>query len=198
LIAFGNSKKKDLAGLTKKQSETTRMSDSDDEAPLLEDLNQEALSDVEVPLLLDLKQEEPDRAQAVVPTVLDDDAELPQCPVTILSGFLGSGKTTLVQYILRSPNHKKRIAVIENEFGGGQGLAVESLIARDGVDPDDNNLSDLIELPNGCVCCTVKDSLVATLENLVTKRKDLDYILIEASGMANPGKSFWHINISSF
>ncbi|KAG7357367.1 CobW/hypB/UreG, nucleotide-binding domain containing protein [Nitzschia inconspicua] len=117
---------------------------------------------------------------------------LPPCPVTILSGFLGSGKTTLIQYILKSPDHGKRIAVIENEFG--EGLAVESLIARDGVDPQSNSLQDLIELPNGCICCSVKDTLVATLENLLEKRQDLDYILIEASGMANPGpiaSVFW-------
>jgi G3E family GTPase len=116
--------------------------------------------------------------------------KLPPCPVTILSGFLGSGKTTLIQYILKSPDHGKRIAVIENEFG--QGLAVESLIARDGI--NDASLTDLIELPNGCICCTVKDSLVAALEMLLEKRSDLDYILIECSGMANPGpiaSLFW-------
>jgi G3E family GTPase len=116
--------------------------------------------------------------------------ELPPCPVTILSGFLGSGKTSLVQYILKSPDHGKRIAVIENEFG--EGLSVESLIARDGI--NNQSLTDLIELPNGCICCTVKDSLVSTLENLLDKRKDLDYILIECSGMANPGpiaSLFW-------
>jgi len=126
------------------------------------------------------------------------------CPVTILSGFLGSGKTTLVQHILKSPNHGRRIAVIENEFG--QGLSVESIIARDGLVNDTAAaaagssagssalLTDLIELPNGCVCCTVKDSLVSTLEALIEKRNDLDYILIECSGMANPGpiaSIFW-------
>jgi G3E family GTPase len=106
---------------------------------------------------------------------------------------LGSGKTTLIQCILKSPNHGKRIAVIENEFG--EGLAVESLIAQDGLDDQTNaSLLDLIELPNGCICCTVKDSLVAALELLLEKRLDLDYILIEASGMANPGaiaSVFW-------
>jgi G3E family GTPase len=115
---------------------------------------------------------------------------LPPCPVTILSGFLGAGKTTLIQYILKSPDHGKRIAVIENEFG--EGLAVEGLIARDGI--NDSTLTDLIELPNGCLCCTVKDSLVAALETLLEKRSDLDYILIECSGMANPGpiaSLFW-------
>ena len=75
----------------------------------------------------------------------DDGLLLPPCPVTILSGFLGSGKTTLIQYILKSPDHGKRIAVIDNEYG--EGLAVESLIARDGVGDNNNSLQDLIELP---------------------------------------------------
>ncbi|CAJ1949831.1 unnamed protein product [Cylindrotheca closterium] len=152
------------------------MDDSeDDEPPMLVDLNPPPTPELDPP---------PDEAS---------ENELPvcfPCPVTILSGFLGSGKTTLIQYILKSPDHGKRIAVIENEYG--EGLAVESMIARDGV--GNNNLQDLIELPNGCICCTVKDSLVSTLESLLDKRQDLDYILIEASGMANPGpiaSVFW-------
>lgn len=153
------------------------MDDSDDdEPPMLVDLNPP-----QTPELDDAPDEPPEDEQPPI---------LPPCPVTILSGFLGSGKTTLIQYILRSPDHGKRIAVIENEFG--EGLAVESMIARDGI--GNNNLQDLIELPNGCICCTVKDSLVSTLENLLEKRQDLDYILIEASGMANPGpiaSVFW-------
>lgn len=71
-------------------------------------------------------------------------------------------------------------------------LSVETMIAKDGT--DGSSLSDLIELPNGCVCCTVKDSLVSTLENLLEKRSDLDYIIIECSGMADPGplaSIFW-------
>ena len=145
-------------------------------------------------------------------TSAKEDVQLPPVPVTILTGFIGSGKTTLIRYILSSPDHGYRIAVIENEFGGGvgvgadddtsaiadanmaerAGLNVESIIARDGV--TGSSLSDLIELPNGCVCCTVKDSLVETLENLIEKKTDIDYILIEASGMANPGpiaSVFW-------
>lgn len=143
--------------------------DSDDEAPAL------------VSVIESMK------AASVVPT---GKTQLPPCPVTILTGFLGSGKTTLIQHILKSPDHGKRIAVIENEFG--EGLGVESLIARDGV--DNSSLTDLIELPNGCMCCTVKDSLVTTLEGLLEKRSDLDCILIECSGMANPGpiaSLFW-------
>eukprot|EP00980_Cylindrotheca_fusiformis_P000473 scaffold119_cov131-Cylindrotheca_fusiformis.AAC.3 len=146
--------------------------------------------DDEPPTLVDLNAPETDAVRAANSTPADPD--LPPCPVTILSGFLGSGKTTLIQYILQSPDHGKRIAVIENEYG--EGLAVESLIARDGLDNGNNNLQDLVELPNGCICCTVKDTLVSTLENLLEKRRDLDYILIEASGMANPGpiaSVFW-------
>lgn len=150
-------------------------------------------SDDEAPILVDLTAPTAGGAETAATAVATDDAKtesLPPCPVTILSGFLGSGKTTLVQHILKSPDHGKRIAVIENEFG--EGLAVETLIARNGV--DNNSLQEFIELPNGCICCTVKDSLVATLENLVAKKTDLDYILIEASGMANPGpiaSVFW-------
>jgi G3E family GTPase len=143
--------------------------------------------DDEAPLLVSLLVDDPasaDSDRTVHPSrSLEPKEPLPVCPVTILSGALGSGKTTLIQYILKSPHHHKRIAVIENEFG--EGLSIESLIATDGV--NNSSLEEFIELPNGCVCCTVKDSLVETLENLVEKRPDLDYILIEASGMANPG-----------
>ena len=89
--------------------------------------------------------------------------------------------------------------MIENEFGGGDGggdgdkrLSVETMIATDGH--DGSSLSDFIELPNGCVCCTVKDSLVETLETLLGRRSDLDYVLVECSGMADPGpvaSVFW-------
>lgn len=159
----------------------TANDDDDDEAPDLIALDDDELMTGNDDEKGTTKQDTEDKATS-----------LPACPVTILSGFLGSGKTTLIQYILKSPDHGKRIAVIENEFG--EGLAVESLIARDGVDPNSDSLQDLIELPNGCICCTVKDSLVTTLEALLDKRHDLDYILIEASGMANPGpiaSVFW-------
>ena len=160
------------------------------------DANENVLDDYdedddEPPLLVALLDDDKDGNQQAVDTTTSsgtivnntnaiDDGALAPCPVTILSGFLGSGKTTLIQYILRSPDHGKRIAVIENEFG--QGLDVESLIARDGA--SNESLQDLIELPNGCMCCTVKDSLVTTLEALVNKRADLDYILIECRYVA--------------
>jgi len=103
-------------------------------------------------------------------------------PVSILAGFLGSGKTTLLNHIL-TQNHGKRIAVIENEFG--EGLGIESMIAKSGVDGE--SISDFFELSNGCICCTVKDNLVTTLEQLVAHRDRFDYILIETTGLANPG-----------
>jgi G3E family GTPase len=167
--------------------------------PNVEDDDEEAYSrsnsssddDDEAPILVELHSPFDDSPrQQSAPSI---EAPPPPCPVTILSGFLGAGKTTLIQYILQSPDHGKRIAIIENEFGGGGDdggapLSVESLIARDGLRPEnESSLQNLIELPNGCVCCTVKDSLVVALENLLDRRSDLDYILIECSGMANPG-----------
>jgi len=176
--------------------------DDDDEAPDL----------VAVVLPADTNTDDAAAAAKESSSAAADSSEpLPPVPVTILTGFLGSGKTTLIRYILSSPDHGYRIAVIENEFGGGNdvqqgtaaaaaaaslaertGLNVESIIARDGL--TGSSLTDLIELPNGCVCCTVKDSLVETLENLLEKRHDIDYVVIEASGMANPGpiaSVFW-------
>ena len=160
-------------------------------------------SDDEIPILVPF-DENKTKESVEQPALLD----LPAVPVTILTGFLGSGKTSLIQHILQSPYHGKKIAVIENEFSGAsaanptsiangslaekEGLSIETLIARDGS--DNSNLTDLIELPNGCICCTVKDSLVETLENLIDKKRELDYIIIECSGMANPGpiaSIFW-------
>lgn len=176
-------------------------SDDDEEPPMLVDLaaaaqqQQQDEEEAQTPPPAAAASASNNNQAKIIDVKKNGDDELPSpppCPVTILSGFLGSGKTTLIQHILKNPNHGKRIAVIENEFG--EGLAVETLIARDGVDPKNDSLQEFIELPNGCICCTVKDSLVATLETLVERKKDLDYILIEASGMANPGpiaSVFW-------
>ena len=130
---------------------------------------------------------------------MNDDEEMPtltalpekdrKVPVTILTGFLGSGKTTLLNYIL-SANHGKRIAVIENEFSGG--LGIEGMIAKSGL--DGGNLEGFFELNNGCICCTVKEDLLTTLEQLVIHKDRFDYIIIETTGVANPGPvitTFW-------
>lgn len=103
-------------------------------------------------------------------------------PVTIITGFLGAGKTTLLNWILTQP-HGKRIAVIENEFG--QGLGIETAIAKDGT--DGSSLEGFFELANGCICCSVKSDLLATLEILVQRKSKFDYVIIETSGLADPG-----------
>ncbi len=102
-------------------------------------------------------------------------------PVTILTGFLGSGKTTLLNRILKE-QHGSRIAVIENEFGEA-GIDNELLVQDVG--------EQIIEMNNGCICCTVRGDLVRILGELQAKReaKQLDFerIIIETTGMADPG-----------
>jgi G3E family GTPase len=97
-------------------------------------------------------------------------------PVTVLTGFLGSGKTTLLNHILTA-NHGKRIAVIENEFG------------EVGIDQDlvINAEEEIFEMNNGCICCTVRGDLIRILGNLMKRRDKFDYILVETTGMADPG-----------
>ena len=97
-------------------------------------------------------------------------------PVTVLTGFLGSGKTTLLNHILTA-NHGKRIAIIENEFG------------EVGIDQDlvINAEEEIFEMNNGCICCTVRGDLIRILGNLMKRRDRFDYILVETTGMADPG-----------
>jgi len=102
-------------------------------------------------------------------------------PVTILTGFLGAGKTTLLKRIL-TEYHGKRIAVIENEFGP-ESIDNELLVQ----DTDE----EIVELSNGCICCTVRGDLMRTLNDLRERRLrgDLNFerVIIETTGMANPG-----------
>ncbi|CAN1295662.1 Zinc-regulated GTPase metalloprotein activator 1 [Linum perenne] len=101
--------------------------------------------------------------------------------VTVITGYLGSGKSTLVNYILNA-KHGKRIAVILNEFG--EEIGVERAMINEG---DGGALvEEWVELANGCICCTVKHSLVQALEQLVQMKERLDHILIETTGLANP------------
>ena len=117
-----------------------------------------------------------------VASALDREQLIHSIPVTILTGYLGSGKTTLLNHIL-SVKHGKRIAVVENEFSSG--LGIEGMIAKSGINGE--ALEGFFELNNGCICCTVKDDLVLTLEQLIRHKDKYDYILIEATGVANPG-----------
>jgi G3E family GTPase len=97
-------------------------------------------------------------------------------PVTVLTGFLGAGKTTLVNRIL-SENHGKRIAVIENEFGE-VGVDHELVIGAD---------EEIFETSNGCICCTVRGDLIRILGQLRKRRDRFDSVLIETTGLADPG-----------
>ena len=98
-------------------------------------------------------------------------------PVTVLTGFLGSGKTTLLNHILSSMDHKMKFAVIENEFGDvgiDENILVES------------SEETIIEVMNGCICCTVRGDLTETLDNMYDRIKDFDGVLIETTGLADP------------
>jgi G3E family GTPase len=102
-------------------------------------------------------------------------------PVTILTGFLGSGKTTLLKHILTA-EHGKKIAVIENEFGE-ENIDNEILIQ--------NSNEQIVQMSNGCVCCTIRGDLVEALNQLWEQRKSkkiqFDRVVIETTGIANPG-----------
>ncbi|XP_040844857.1 COBW domain-containing protein 2-like isoform X8 [Ochotona curzoniae] len=109
-------------------------------------------------------------------------------PVTIITGYLGAGKTTLLNYIL-TEQHSKRVAVILNEFG--EGSAVEKPLA---VSQGGQLYEEWLELGNGCLCCSVKDNGIRAIENLMQKKGKFDYILLETTGLADPGavaSMFW-------
>ncbi|MFC2054197.1 CobW family GTP-binding protein [Chloroflexota bacterium] len=96
-------------------------------------------------------------------------------PVTILTGFLGAGKTTLLNRILNG-SHGLRVAVLVNDFGA---INIDAELI---VDIDDNAIS----LTNGCVCCTIRDDLVKTIEEVISRPENPEFILLEASGVADP------------
>lgn len=102
-------------------------------------------------------------------------------PATIITGFLGAGKTTLLNRILKDNNHKQKIAVIENEFG--EENIDSSILVQDDAE-------EIVQMSNGCVCCTVRGDLVTALNNLVAKKDagqiDFDRVIIETTGLANP------------
>jgi G3E family GTPase len=102
-------------------------------------------------------------------------------PATILTGFLGSGKTTLLKRVLTEA-HGQKIAVIENEFGE-ENIDNEILVA----DTQEN----IIQMSNGCICCTIRDDLRATLQDLAEKKRkgelQFDRVVIETTGLADPG-----------
>ncbi|MCA3455571.1 MAG: cobalamin biosynthesis protein CobW [Rhodobacter sp.] len=108
-------------------------------------------------------------------------SELVKIPVTVITGFLGAGKTTLVRHLLQNPQGK-RLAVIVNEFGD---VGVDGEILRSCALPD-CPAENIIELANGCICCTVADDFIPTIGALMALVPRPDHILIETSGLALP------------
>jgi len=112
-----------------------------------------------------------------------EEAPALRTPVTVLTGFLGSGKTTLLNKILHGHNDK-RIAVIENEFGE---VGVDNALVQGNLRREEETI---VEMNNGCICCTVRGDLILALKKLLKqareKAKPLDFIIIETTGLADP------------
>ena len=103
-------------------------------------------------------------------------------PVTVVTGFLGAGKTTLLRHLLLHSGQK--LAVLVNEFGE---VGIDGALLRScGFCPDDDVDSRLVELANGCLCCTVQDDFLPTMERLLERADNLDGIVVETSGLALP------------
>lgn len=110
-------------------------------------------------------------------------------PVTVITGFLGSGKTTLIRHLLQN-NQGRRIAVLVNEFGE---LGIDGELLRSCQCPDEelspgstDTETNIVELTNGCLCCTVQEEFLPTMLELLKRKNTLDCILIETSGLALP------------
>jgi cobalamin biosynthesis protein CobW len=108
-------------------------------------------------------------------------SDLSKLPVTVITGFLGSGKTTLVRHLMQNPQGK-RLAVIVNEFGD---VGVDGEILKSCAIPD-CPAENILELANGCICCTVADDFIPTIEALMAIEPRPEHILIETSGLALP------------
>ncbi|KAM0718698.1 hypothetical protein Q7P37_005769 [Cladosporium fusiforme] len=117
-----------------------------------------------------------------------EDVKMTKVPISIITGYLGAGKSTLLNYILTA-RHGKKIAVILNEFGNTTDLE-KSLTVSSG----ESTATEWLNLANGCICCSVKDSGVNALESLMERNGAFDYILLETTGLADPGNIapvFW-------
>ena len=107
--------------------------------------------------------------------------DLAKIPVTVITGFLGSGKTTLIRHLMQNPQGK-RLAILVNEFGT---VGVDGDILKSCAD-ESCPAENIVELANGCICCTVADDFIPTIEALMALPQRPDHILIETSGLALP------------
>ena len=107
--------------------------------------------------------------------------DLAKLPVTVITGFLGSGKTTLISQLMQNPGGK-RLAIVVNEFGD---VGVDGDILKSCAIPD-CPAENIMELANGCICCTVADDFIPTIEQLMALDPRPDHIVIETSGLALP------------
>jgi cobalamin biosynthesis protein CobW len=107
--------------------------------------------------------------------------DLTKIPVTVITGFLGSGKTTLIRHLMQNPQGK-RLAVLVNEFGT---VGVDGEILKSCADAN-CPVENIVELANGCICCTVAEDFIPTIEALMAMPQRPDHILIETSGLALP------------
>ena len=108
-------------------------------------------------------------------------------PVTVITGFLGSGKTTLIRHLLQN-NQGRRIAVLVNEFGevGIDGDLLKSCQICDEEEDGEDSGQNIVELTNGCLCCTVQEEFLPTMQELLMRREQIDCVVIETSGLALP------------
>ncbi len=107
--------------------------------------------------------------------------DLTKIPVTVITGFLGSGKTTLIRHLMLNPQGK-RLAILVNEFGT---VGVDGDILKSCAD-ENCPAENIVELANGCICCTVADDFIPTIEALMAMPQRPDHIIIETSGLALP------------
>src|SRR3989338_9783999 len=106
---------------------------------------------------------------------VNDTLTFKRLPITIITGYLGSGKTTLVNYILQN-NKGLKVAVIVNEFGE---IGIDNQLIV-------STKEDIIELSNGCICCQVRGDIIEMILKIIRTHKNMQYLMIETSGLANP------------